>query len=63
MGAPGDRSTSFQEKEMSDLKNRPQNREVENEMICPPAEEGKPPRPVTEPKPKAGRRARQKNQG
>jgi hypothetical protein len=48
---------------MSDLKNRPQNREVENEMICPPAEEGKPPRPVTEPKPKAGRRARQKNQG
>ena len=29
---------------------RPQNREIENEMICPPDEEGEAPRPKTEPK-------------
>lgn len=34
---------------MSNPEKRPKNREVENEMICPPAEEGNPPRPVTEP--------------
>ncbi|WP_232393102.1 ribonuclease E inhibitor RraB [Novosphingobium kaempferiae] len=28
---------------------RPSNREVENEMICPPPHEGVPPRPATEP--------------
>lgn len=31
---------------------RPKNREVENEMLCPPEKEGQPPRPVTEPKQK-----------
>ncbi len=29
---------------------RPKNREIENEMICPPDEEGEAPRPKTEPK-------------
>jgi hypothetical protein len=29
---------------------RPKNREIENEMICPPDREGEPPRPKTEPK-------------
>lgn len=28
---------------------RPKNREVENEMVKPPAKEGKPPRPATQP--------------
>lgn len=44
---------------MKDPRKRPKNREVENEMICPPAKEGQPPRPVTEPaEPKAGRPVR-----
>lgn len=29
---------------------RPKNREVENEMVCPPEKPGQPPRAVTEPK-------------
>lgn len=28
---------------------RPKNREVENEMVCPPDRPGQPPRPVTQP--------------
>lgn len=44
---------------MNDQKKRPKNREVENEMICPPDEEGQPPRPVTEPvKPNARKTGR-----
>jgi len=35
---------------MSQPPKRPKNREIEDEMICPPEEEGQPPRPVTEPK-------------
>lgn len=34
---------------MNDPKERPKNREVENEMICRPDEEGQPPRAVTDP--------------
>ncbi len=29
---------------------RPHNREVEDEMICPPPAQGQPPRPATEPR-------------
>ncbi len=29
---------------------RPNNREVEDEMACPPGKDGEPPRPATEPK-------------
>ena len=35
---------------MPDPSQRPKNREVENEMVCPPEREGEPPRPMTEPK-------------
>ena len=41
---------------MNGSSKRPKNREVENEMVCPPAKEGQPPRPVTEPA-KPGKRA------
>lgn len=35
---------------MGDQPKRPKNREVENEMICPPDRQGQPPRPATRPK-------------
>jgi hypothetical protein len=34
----------------ADRQDRPQNREVEDEMICPPTTRDDPPRPATEPK-------------
>src|SRR3546814_3290417 len=36
-------------KTMNGAPKRPKNREVENEMVCPPEKAGQPPRPVTEP--------------
>ncbi|WP_428332488.1 hypothetical protein [Novosphingobium sp.] len=36
--------------EKTDMTKRPNNREVEDEMACPPGKDGKPPRPATEPK-------------
>ena len=39
-----------EDQKMDDPSKRPKNREVENEMICPPDKKGEPPRPKTEPK-------------
>src|SRR3546814_2462922 len=43
-------------KTMNGAPKRPKNREVENEMVCPPEKAGQPPRPVTEPAKPAKRR-------
>src|SRR3546814_5738871 len=43
-------------KTMNGAPKRPKNREVENEMVCPPEKAGQPPRPVTEPAKPARRR-------
>src|SRR3546814_1319683 len=43
-------------KTMNGAPKRPKNREVENEMVCPPDKAGQPPRPVTEPAKPAKRR-------
>src|SRR3546814_6431142 len=43
-------------KTMNGAPKRPKNREVENEMVCPPEKAGQPPRPVNEPAKPAKRR-------
>src|SRR3546814_12249120 len=50
-------------KTMNGAPKRPKNREVENEMVCPPEKAGQQPRQVTEPAKPAKRRSEERRVG